>query len=225
MKYMIIAILFLNVNPFSLSMITAYSRIALFTSIGTSILCFLSFNYHIDFTLYQVSKWLDVVAVFLLFILIIRGLIRWLAVFRIKKTTGLLLSKKGWIKSFTYEAVLWVFNLLIVLFMVLYIEVGFLFKVVLLLYVIESLFHLLIGKNNYKIVITDNAITLVNHALLVISWNDIVTITLRHNDLQFKLKNKKVRLIDLDLINEKDKQSFEAKIKENAFQRNIYFSS
>jgi hypothetical protein len=206
-------------------MIKLYSRIALFTSIGTGVLCFLSFNYHIDFTLYKVSKWLDIIAIFLLFILIVRALIRWVAVFRIKNTTGLLLSKKGWIKSFTYESVLWVFNLLIVLFMALYIEVGFLFKVVLLLYVIESLFHLLIGKSNYKIVISKNAITLVNHALLVISWNDIVTITLRHNDLQFKLKNNKVRLIDLDLISEKDKQSFESKIKENAFQRNIYFSS
>lgn len=206
-------------------MVTLYSRIALFTSIGTGVLCFLSFNYHIDFTLYKVSKWLDIIAIFLLFILIVRALIRWLAVFRIKNTTGLLLSKKGWIKSFTYEAVLWIFNLLIVLFMALYIEVGFLFKVVLILYVIESLFHLLIGKSNYKIVISNNAITLVNHSLLVISWNDIVTITLRHNDLQFKLKNNKVKLIDLDLISEKDKQSFEAKIKENAFQRNIYFSS
>ena len=109
--------------------------------------------------------------------------------------------------------------------MVLYIEVGFLFKLVLILYIIESFFHLLIGKKNYKLVITDNAITLVNHSLLVISWNEIDSIILRHNDFQFKLKNNKVRLIDLDIIKEKDSLEFETKIKERAFQRNIYFSA
>ena len=91
------------------------------------------------------------------------------------------------------------------------------------MYIIESFFHLLIGKKNYKLVITDNAITLVNHSLLVVSWNEITTITLRHNDFQFKLKSNKVRLIDLDIIKEKDRLEFETKIKEIAFQRNIYF--
>ena len=206
-------------------MITFYSRIALFTSIVTGILCFLSFNFHIDFIAYHVANWLDAIAIFLFILLLIRGLIRWVAVFRIKNKTGLLLSKKGWLKSMTYEAVLWVFNLFIIFFMVLYIEVGFLFKLVLILYIIESFFHLLIGKKNYKLVITDNAITLVNHSLLVISWNEIDTIILRHNDFQFKLKNNKVRLIDLDIIKEKDSLEFETKIKERAFQRNIYFSA
>lgn len=204
-------------------MITFYSRIALFTSIATSILCFLAFNYHIDFTLFQVSYWLDLIAIFLFIILLVRGLIRWVALFRIKNKTGILVSKKGWLKSATYECVLWVFNVLIILFMALYLEVGFLFKLVLFLYVIESFFHLLIGKKSYKLVITDNAITLVNHSLLVVSWNEITTITERHNDFQFKLKSNKVRLIDLDIIKEKDRLEFETTIKEIAFQRNIYF--
>ena len=204
-------------------MIKFYSRIALFTSIVTGILCFLAFNYHIDFTAYQVSNWLDAIAIFLFILLLIRGLIRWVAVFRIKNKTGILLSKKGWFKSMTYEAVLWVFNLFIVFYMVLYIEVGFLFKLVLILYIIESFFHLLMGKKNYKLVITDNAITLVNHSLLVIPWNEIDTIILRHNDFQFKLKNNKVRLIDLDIIKGIDSLEFKTKIKEIAFQRNIYF--
>tara|TARA_B110000438_G_scaffold229448_1_gene224229 strand:- start:420 stop:947 length:528 start_codon:yes stop_codon:yes gene_type:complete len=175
--------------------------------------------------LYQVSYWLDLIAVFLFILLLVRGLIRWVALFRIKNKTGILLSKKGWFKSVTYEAVLWIFNLVIILFMVFYIEVGFLFKLVLFLYIMESFFYLLMGKKNYKLVITDNAITLVNHSLLVISWNEILTITLRHNDFQFKLKDNKVRLVDLDIINEKDRLEFETKIKEKAFQSNIYFAA
>lgn len=205
-------------------MVTLYSRIALFVSIITSVLCFLSFNYSVDYLNYNVSFWLDAIGTFLLLFLAIRSLIRWSAIFKINQQQGIALSRVGWIKSVTYEGVLWIFKIIIFIFLTLYFQEGLLFRMALLLYVLESVAHLIFGKSRYKLVVTKNALTLVNHSLLVIRWSDVSSITKRHEDFQFKLKSGKVRLVDLDLIRTDDKLDFEQKIKDIAFSNNIYFS-
>ena len=56
-------------------------------------------------------------------------------------------------------------------------------------------------------------------------WENIEAITKRHNTLQFKLNNNALKIIDLELLEEKDVTSFEEKVKEMAFENNCYFSN
>ena len=109
--------------------------------------------------------------------------------------------------------------------MILYFQVGRLFCLALFCYILESLLYLLVGKNSFKLRVTDYAITLTNHSLIVVKWEDVKTITKRHNTIQFKLVNKGVKVIDLDLLKEDDKVAFEEKVKEMAFNKNCYFSN
>ena len=162
----------------------------------------------------------------MLFVLLfLRIISRWIPVFRLWRLDGFNLSRVGWLKSFTYESVLWVFKLTVVVFMYLYFEKGQLFCLALLLFIVESFSYLFVARKGFKLRINNQAITLTNHSLLVVKWENIEAITKRHNTLQFKLNNNALKIIDLELLEEKDVTSFEEKVKEMAFENNCYFSN
>ena len=206
-------------------MVTLYSRLALAISILTSLMCFLIFNFNISLFDFKIAYYLDLISFSLLAILFLRIISRWIPVFKLWKLNGFSITKLGWKKSFTYEAVLWVFKFTIVVFMSLYFEIGKLFCFALVCYIIESFLYLFLLRKGFKLCISDQAITLTNHSLLVINWDRVDSITKRHNTLQFKLKNKAVKIVDLELLNELDKTTFEQKVKKIAYNNNAYFSS
>lgn len=206
-------------------MVTTYSRLSLALSIITSLFCFLIFNFDINLFEFKVAYYLDIVGCVLFVLLFLRIISRWIPVFRLWKLDGFNLSRLGWLKSFTYESVLWVFKLTVVVFMYLYFEKGQLFCLVLLLFIVESFLYLFVAKKGFKLRINKQAITLTNHSLLVVKWENIEAITKRHNTLQFKLNNNALKIIDLELLEEKDVTSFEEKVKEMAFENNCYFSN
>lgn len=206
-------------------MVTTYSRLSLALSIITSLFCFLIFNFDINLFEFKVAYYLDIVGYVLFVLLFLRIISRWIPVFRLWKLDGFNLSRLGWLKSFTYESVLWVFKLTVVVFMYLYFEKGQLFCLSLLLFIVESFSYLFVARKGFKLRINKQAITLTNHSLLVVKWENIEAITKRHNTLQFKLNNNALKIIDLELLEEKDVTSFEEKVKEMAFENNCYFSN
>ena len=206
-------------------MVTTYSRLSLALSIITSLFCFLIFNFDINLFEFKVAYYLDIVGYVLFVLLFLRIISRWIPVFRLWKLDGFNLSRLGWLKSFTYESVLWVFKLTVVVFMYLYFEKGQLFCLALLLFILESFLYLFVARKGFKLRINKQAITLTNHSLLVVKWENIEAITKRHNTLQFKLNNNALKIIDLELLEEKDVTSFEEKVKEMAFENNCYFSN
>ena len=206
-------------------MVTIYSRLSLALSIITSLFCFLIFNFDINLFEFKVAYYLDIVGCVLFVLLFLRIISRWIPVFRLWKLDGFNLSRVGWLKSFTYESVLWVFKLTVVVFMYLYFEKGQLFCLSLLLFIVESFSYLFVARKGFKLRINKQAITLTNHSLLVVKWENIEAITKRHNTLQFKLNNNALKIIDLELLEEKDITSFEEKVKEMAFDNNCYFSN
>ena len=206
-------------------MVTTYSRLSLALSIITSLFCFLIFNFDINLFEFKVAYYLDIVGYVLFVLLFLRIISRWIPVFRLWKLDGFNLSRLGWLKSFTYESVLWVFKLTVVVFMYLYFEKGQLFCLALLLFIVESFLYLFVARKGFKLRINKQAITLTNHSLLVVKWENIEAITKRHNTLQFKLNNNALKIIDLELLEEKDVTSFEEKVKEMAFENNCYFSN
>ena len=206
-------------------MVTTYSRLSLALSIITSLFCFLIFNFDINLFKFKAAYYLDIVGYVLFVLLFLRIISRWIPVFRLWKLDGFNLSRLGWLKSFTYESVLWVFKLTVVVFMYLYFEKGQLFCLALLLFIVESFSYLFVARKGFKLRINKQAITLTNHSLLVVKWENIEAITKRHNTLQFKLNNNALKIIDLELLEEKDVTSFEEKVKEMAFENNCYFSN
>ena len=183
------------------------------------------FNFDINLFEFKVAYYLDIVGYVLFVLLFLRIISRWIPVFRLWKLDGFNLSRLGWLKSFTYESVLWVFKLTVVVFMYLYFEKGQLFCLSLLLFIVESFSYLFVARKGFKLRINKQAITLTNHSLLVVKWENIEAITKRHNTLQFKLNNNALKIIDLELLEEKDITSFEEKVKEMAFDNNCYFSN
>lgn len=206
-------------------MVTTYSRLSLALSIITSLFCFLIFNFDINLFEFKVAYYLDIVGYVLFVLLFLRIISRWIPVFRLWKLDGFNLSRLGWLKSFTYESVLWVFKLTVVVFMYLYFEKGQLFCLSLLLFIVESFSYLFVARKGFKLRINKQAITLTNHSLLVVKWENIEAITKRHNTLQFKLNNNALKIIDLELLEEKDVPFFEEKVKKMAFENNCYFSN
>ena len=206
-------------------MVTTYSRLSLALSIITSLFCFLIYNFDINLFEFKVAYYLDIVGCMLFVLLFLRIISWWIPVFRLWKLDGFNLSRLGWLKSFTYESVLWVFKLTVVVFMYLYFEKGKLFCLALLLFIAESFSYLFVARKGFKLRINNQAITLTNHSLLVVKWENIEAITKRHNTLQFKLNNNALKIIDLELLEEKDVTSFEEKVKEMAFENNCYLSN
>ena len=106
--------------------------------------------------------------------------------------------------------------------MLVYYKAGLPIVLVLFLYLFESIIHVLYGKTNYKIIIRSKTIMIITNNIIIIQWSAIKSIVKRHNDFQFKQNNNVVRLLDVDLINEKERDKFNDEIRNYAIKKNIF---
>ena len=165
---------------------------------------------------------IKLIPLLLVLLLILKSNLRWQALFKARKIDAYNISKVGWKKCVVYEVFQWAFYSFIALLLFNYYEKGMLLVIVLVFYVIESISHVLIGRNLYKIIVREKAITIINNNIIVIPWNEIKGIVRRHNGLQFKLSNKTIRVLDQDLIEENQISVFNNQIKELAIEKSIF---
>ena len=168
------------------------------------------------------NKIIFTVAISLSFLLILKTNLRWQAIFKARKIKAFNISRSGWTKCVVYEFFQWVFYLFISFLLFNYFEKGWPIVIILVFFVLESVFHILLGLNLYKVVVEENAITMIDSNIVIVPWSEIVCIVKRHNDLQFKLTNNTIKLLDLDFIGPKDREEFQDKIKDIALNKNIF---
>ena len=168
---------------------------------------------------------LKIVPILLVVLLVLKSNLRWQALFKVKKMNAFKVSRADWKKCVVYEFFQCVLCLFISVLLFNYYEKGTALVIVLIFYIIESVSHVIIGRKLYKVIVRENAITIINNNLIIIPWNEINGIVRRHNDLQFKLNNNTIRILDQDLIKPNEMDSFYNQIKEIALKKNIFIET
>jgi len=202
-----------------------YSTISIVLTIVTGLLCFISYHDDMGIEIPYLSMLLKIVPILLVVLLVLKSNLRWQALFKVKKINAFKVSTAGWKKCVVYEFFQCVLCLFISLLLFNYYEKGTALVIVLIFYIIESVSHVIIGRKLYKVIVRENAITIINNNLIIIPWNEINGIVRRHNDLQFKLNNNTIRILDQDLIKSNEMDSFYNQIKEMALKKNIFIET
>lgn len=203
-------------------MISIYSRISLTVCIVIGIISFIAYHNDMSIRIPYLSTWINTATLILLVLLLLRSNLRWQTMYKTRKILGFSLTSNGWTKSLIFEIVPIGFYSLIGILMTQYFDEGFYLVLILTAYILESILHLLFGKKHYKILVQEKAITAFTHTVIIIPWKDIQTITKRHNDLQFKLNNKSLLIVDLDLIQSDQRERFDSEVKTLAYKNNIF---
>tara|TARA_B110000014_G_scaffold255545_1_gene237531 strand:+ start:602 stop:1213 length:612 start_codon:yes stop_codon:yes gene_type:complete len=202
-----------------------YSTISIVLTIVTGLLCFISYHDDMGIEIPYLAMLLKIVPILLVILLVLKSNLRWQALFKVKKINAFKVSRDGWKKCVVYEFFQCVLCLFISVLLFNYYEKGTALVIVLIFYIIESVSHVIIGRKLYKVIVRENAITIINNNLIIIPWNEIIGIVRRHNDLQFKLNNNTIRILDQDLINPNEMDSFYNQIKEIALKKNIFIET
>ena len=202
-----------------------YSTISIVLTIVTGLLCFISYHDDMGIEIPYLAMLLKIVPILLVILLVLKSNLRWQALFKVKKINAFKVSRAGWKKCVVYEFFQCVLCLFISVLLFNYYEKGTALVIVLIFYIIESVSHVIIGRKLYKVIVRENAITIINNNLIIIPWNEINGIVRRHNDLQFKLNNNTIRILDQDLIKSNEMDSFYNQIKEMALKKNIFIET
>jgi len=206
-------------------LISIYSTISIILTIATGLLCFISYHDDMGIEIPFLAILLKIVPILLVTLLVLKSNLRWQALFKAKKIKAFNISMPGWKKCVVYEVFQCVLCLFISLLLINYYEKGTVLAIVLMFYIIESVSHIILGRILYKVIVRENAITIINNNLITIPWNEIKGIVRRHNDLQFKLKNNTIRVLDQDLIKHNERDSFYNQIKEISLKKNIFIET
>lgn len=169
-----------------------------------------------------VRIWIISATIALSILLLLKLNYRWYALVKVRKSIGYKISLNGWRKSLIDEIFKCGVLYLISILMLVYYKAGLPVVLVLFIYLFESSLHLLFGKRNYKIIIRSKTIMIITNNIIIIKWSEIKSIVKRHNDFQFKQNNNIIRLLDVDLINEKERDKFNDEIRKYAIEKNIF---
>ena len=132
------------------------------------------------------------------------------------------MSNNGWQKCVVEEVFFFSFFLLTAIYIFLFLTVAWTVAIVLTMYVIESVLHLIVGKKKYKLIIKDKSITMITNKVIIIYWSELTGVVRRHNDYQFKQKSGRIQLLDIDFIEDKDKEKLHEKITQMAFKKKVF---
>lgn len=200
-------------------------RIAIVILILASILAFIDYHDELDWEIPYLDKIMMFVSGVLTVLLILKAIPRLQSLFLTSKVQRFYpISSRGKAKSRVYEGVSLLFLFVGGLSLLYYSKVGFLVGVVALGFVIEGIVTLLSGRY-YKIIFQPKALTIVSNYVDIIRWQDIEKIENKQGVLHFVLTYKLVKKIDLDYLNNTDRDLFVAQLKDVARQTNIYIEA
>ena len=109
------------------------------------------------------STIIKVVPIILIILLVLKSNLRWHALLKASKMKAFKISNTGWKKCVVYEIFQCTLYIFISLLLFIYYEKGINIVIVLTFFVIESISHVLIGRNSYKVIVKENAITIINN--------------------------------------------------------------
>lgn len=207
-------------------MIRLINRIAAIIFI---LVCFISFVlYHddMDIEIPFIKEIFIGITILLGVLFVIKTNYRWQALLVAKKAKlFFLMSKGGMKKAVVYELINLGFYLLVALALIMFAPNGFFIGLISLLFLIEGSSNLLQNFSSmlYRTIVQENAVTIINNYITVIPWKGLIRIESRYNDIRFIDELNKVYLLDLDMINEQDRQPLIEELKRIAYQKNLYF--
>ena len=203
-------------------MITFYTRISIIIALISSAFLFCCFNNILDLPLDKISHIINLLMLLLLIIFTLKTNYRWFALLKAKKVTGIRLKSKSWHQLLSEEAIHWGLFALISIMIFFWYEIGNIFAILLLLFILEGMLYIFYGKAHYKIIINKNTITLISNKVFIVHWSRITKLTIRHNDIQLIQKGGKINLLNLDLLDSSNKQKLIENIKKIALSKNIF---
>ena len=148
---------------------------------------------------------------------------RWGKLKLVKKKDGYNISQIGWKKAFTYEVLPFFIFIPLSFMLLLFVEDTTFFIITLYLLVFEGLFFMKVGKKTFKMVLTDQALIILNNNQHFIFWAKIKMISFQQKGMVILLKNKRQIY-----VGESDFENFliwKKKIEEEAISKGIYIQN
>jgi hypothetical protein len=127
----------------------------------------------------------------ILLIFLFKSYSRWGKLKLVKKKDGYNISQIGWKKAFTYEVLPFFIFIPLSFILLLFVEDTTFFIITLYLLVFEGLFFMKIGKKTFKMVLTDQALIILNNNQHFIFWAKIKMISFQQKGMVILLKNKR----------------------------------
>ena len=127
---------------------------------------------------------------------------RWKKLKLFKNHEGYKLSNSGWKKAVFHETLPFYFYIPLGLMLLIYVSHTNLFLGSLALIILESAFFLILGRKNFKIVITNQSIIIALNKQHFIFWNEVKSISFQYGGAMIILKNNKQYYInESDFLN------------------------
>jgi hypothetical protein len=158
--------------------------------------------------------------IIILIMLGVKSFSRWKKLNLFKNHEGYKLSNSGWKKAVFNETLPFYFYIPLGLILLTYVSYINLFLSSLVLIMLESGFFLVKGRNNFKIVISNQSIIIAHNRQHFIFWNKVKSISFQYGGAMIILNNNKQYY-----INESDFLSFnkwKKAIKNEAILKEIY---
>ena len=159
----------------------------------------------------------------ILLIFLFKAYSRWGKLKLVKKKHGYNISQIGWKKAFTYEVLPFFIFIPLRFILLLFVEDATFFIITLYLLVFEGLFFMKVGKKTFKMVLTDQALIILNNNQHFIFWAKIKMISFQQKGMVILLKNKRQIY-----VGESDFENFliwKKKIEEEAISKGIYIQN
>ena len=159
----------------------------------------------------------------ILLIFLFKSYSRWGKLKLVKKKDGYNISQIGWKKAFTYEVLPFFIFIPLSFMLLLFVEDTTFFIITLYLLVFEGLFFMKVGKKTFKMVLTDQALIILNNNQHFIFWAKIKMISFQQKGMVILLKNKRQIY-----VGESDFENFliwKKKIEEEAISKGIYIQN
>jgi hypothetical protein len=202
------------------------SVISIFLVILCSGVGFIYFNDDMDINIPYLEDIFLGIAIFLGFILLLKISSRWQGVFLGLKSKGYSISLLGFKKIIVYEGIMLLYFGLFGYIMLTHVDIGLPLGIIGVLFFIEGITHLTFNlvKKPYKILVNDRSITLITNKLTIIKWSEMLKIDSRQNDIHLMMKEGSPYLLDLDWLNNEDKDLLIADLNRIAQEKNMYSS-
>ena len=158
-----------------------------------------------------------------LLIFLFKAYSRWGKLKLVKKKKGFNISQIGWKKAFTYEVLPFFIFLPLSFMLLLFVEDTIFFVITLYLLVFEGLFFMKVGKKAFKMVLTDQALIILNNNQHFIFWAKIKVISFQQKGMVILLKNKRQIY-----VGESDFENFliwKKKIEKKSISKGIYIQN
>jgi len=202
------------------------NRIALFVFLAVAITAWITYHEEMDIEVPYLKEVFLATSIFMFILLFLKANYRWQASFLAKKAPNyFIVSKKGMKKAVVFESINIGFYAFLSIMLLMNLREGFVIGCLIGLYFIEGFLNLAqnMFRSGYRMIIQENAITIVTNYITIIPMKEIVKIESSHRDIRFLDMSGKTFLLDIDSVKAEEQEEFIAQVKAIARSKDIYF--